>query len=143
MARIRQRSFGQVIRERRRQLDLTQADTARGIKTSTPYVGHLETNKRHPSNKTIARLAEVLGLDRRELFFLANPRALALLSPETKSTTIDSAWDDFRKNEHLRRVHNIASDEMKLLSQVSLLGGEPSAHDFIYILNTVRHAVGR
>jgi hypothetical protein len=84
----------------------------------------------------------VLGLDRRELFFLANPRALALLSPETKST-IDSAWDDFRKNEHLRRVHNIASDEMKLLSQVSLLGGEPSAHDFIYILNTVRHAVGR
>ena len=142
MARIRQRSFGQVIRERRRQLDLTQADTARGIKTSTPYVGHLESNKRHPSDKTIARLAEVLGLDRRELFFLANPRALALLSAETKST-IDSAWDDFRKNEHLRRVHNIASDEMKMLSQVSLLGGEPSAHDFIYILNTVRHAVGR
>jgi transcriptional regulator with XRE-family HTH domain len=142
MARTRQRSFGQVIRDRRRQLDLTQADTARGIKTSTPYVGHLETNKRHPSNKTIARLAEVLGLDRRELFFLANPRALALLSPETKSP-IDSAWNDFRKNEHLRRVHNIASDEMKMLSQVSLLGGEPSARDFIYILNTVRHAVGR
>ena len=142
MTRTRQRSFGQVIRERRRQLDLTQADTARGIKTSTPYVGHLESNKRHPSDKTIARLAEVLGLDRRELFFLANPRALALLSPEIKSTA-DSAWDDFRKNEHLRRVHNIASDEMKMLSQVSLLGGEPSAHDFIYILNTVRHAVGR
>ena len=141
MARTRERSFGQVIRERRRQLDLTQADTARGIKTSTPYVGHLESNKRHPSDKTIARLAEVLGLDRRELFFLANPRALVLLSPETKSTT--STWDDFRKNDHLRRVHNIASDEMKMLSQVSLLGGEPSAHDFIYILNTVRHAVGR
>ena len=84
----------------------------------------------------------MLGLDRRELFFLANPRALALLSPETKSKT-DSAWDDFRKDEHLRRVHNIASDEMKMLSQVSLLGGEPSARDFIYILNTVRHAVGR
>jgi transcriptional regulator with XRE-family HTH domain len=142
MARTRQRSFGQVIRERRRQLNLTQADTARGIKTSTPYVGHLESDKRHPSDKTVAPLADVLGLDRRELFFLANPRALALLSPETKSKT-DSAWDDFRRDEHLRRVHNIASDEMKMLSQVSLLGGEPSARDFIYILNTVRHAVGR
>jgi len=141
MARTRQRSFGQVIRERRRQLDLTQADTARGIKTSTPYVGHLESNKRHPSDKTIARLAEVLGLDRRELFFLANPRALALLSPETKSTT--STWDDFRKNDHLRRVHNIVSDEMEMLSQVELLGSVPSARDFIYILNSVRHAVGR
>src|ERR1700679_2897090 len=112
MARNKQRSFGQVIRERRRQLDLTQADTARGIKTSTPFVGHLESGKRRPSDKTLTRLAEVLGLDRRELFFLANPRALALLSPEPKSTT-DSAWDDFRKNERLRRVHNIASDEMK------------------------------
>jgi transcriptional regulator with XRE-family HTH domain len=142
MARTRARSFGQVIRERRRQLDLTQADTARGIKTSTPYIGHLESDKRHPSDKTVARLAAVLGLDRRELFFLANPRAMALLSPETKSTT-DSAWDDFRKNERLLRVHNIASDEMKMLSQVALLGGLPSARDFIYILNTVRHAVGR
>ena len=142
MARTRERSFGQVIRERRRQLDLTQEDTARGIKTSTPYVGHLESGKRHPSYRTVTRLAKVLRLDRRELFFLANPRALALLSPETKST-IDSAWDDFRKNEHLRRVHNIASDEMKMLSQVALLGGEPSARDFIYILNTVRHALGR
>jgi len=142
MARTRARSFGQVIRERRRQLDLTQADTARGIKTSTPYIGHLESDKRHPSDKIVTRLAKVLGLDRRELFFLANPRALALLSPETKST-IDSAWDDFRKNERLRRIHNIASDEMKMLSQVALLGGDPSARDFIFILNTVRHAVGR
>src|SRR5277367_2607104 len=93
MARTRARSFGQVIRERRRQLDLTQADTARGIKTSTPFVGHLESDKRHPSDKIVTRLAKVLGLDRRELFFLANPRALALLRPETKSTT-DSTWDD-------------------------------------------------
>jgi transcriptional regulator with XRE-family HTH domain len=142
MARTRKHSFGQVIRERRRQLDLTQEETARGIKTSAPYVGHLESGIRHPSDKTLTRLAEVLGLDRRELFFLANPRALALVSPDIKST-IDSTWDDFRKNEQLRRVHNIARDEMEILSRVALLGGVPAARDFIYILNTVRHAVGR
>jgi transcriptional regulator with XRE-family HTH domain len=142
MARNKHRSFGQVIRERRRQLDLTQEETARGIGKSTPYIGHLESGKRHPSNETLRRLAEVLGLDRRELFFLANPRARALLNPVNKLTT-DSAWDDFRKNEHLRRIHKIASDEMEMLSRVALLGGVPSARDFIYILNTVRHAVGR
>ena len=142
MARTGERSFGQVIRERRRQLDLTQEETARGIKTSTPYIGHLESGKRHPSDETLTRLAEVLGLDRRELFFLANPRAHALLSPESKSTT-DSTWNDFRKNEQLRRVHHIASDEMEMLSRVALVGNVPSARDFIYILNTVRHAVGR
>ncbi|MFZ2060057.1 MAG: helix-turn-helix transcriptional regulator [Candidatus Binatus sp.] len=142
MARNKQRSFGQVIRERRRQLDLTQEETARGIRTSTPYIGHLESGKRHPSDETLTRLAGVLGLDRRELFFLANPRAHALLSPESKSTT-DSTWNDFRKNDQLRRVHKITSDEMEMLSQVALLGDVPSARDFIHILNTVRHTVGR
>jgi transcriptional regulator with XRE-family HTH domain len=142
MAHIKERSFGQVIRERRRQLDLTQEEVARRIKTSTPYVGHLESGKRHPSDKVLTRLAEVLGLGRRELFFLANPRAQALLSPETESAA-DSAWDNFKKNEQLRRVHNIAVDEMEILSRVALLGDVRSARDFIYILNTVRHAVGR
>jgi len=57
-----QRNFGQILRERRRKLDLTQQEVARRIKTSTPYVGHLEAGKRHPSDKIIGRLAEVLGL---------------------------------------------------------------------------------
>ena len=142
MARIKERNFGHIIRERRRQLDLTQEEVARRVKTSTPYVGHLESGKRHPSDKIVTRLAEVLGLDRRELFFLANPRAHALLSPEVSSTD-DSAWDDFRKNDQMRRVHNITNDEMEMLSRVALLGDVRSARDFIYILNTVRHAVAK
>jgi transcriptional regulator with XRE-family HTH domain len=142
MARSKERSFGQVIRERRRQLDLTQEEIASRIKTSTPYVGHLESSKRHPSDKIVTRLAEVLGLDRRELFFLANPRAQALLSEESASSPA-SAWEDFKKNEQMRRIHNITGDEMEMLSRVALLGDVRSSRDFIYILNTVRHAVGR
>jgi transcriptional regulator with XRE-family HTH domain len=142
MARSKQRSFGQVIRERRRQLDLTQEEVARRIKTSTPYVGHLESGKRHPSDKIVTRLAEVLGLDRRELFFLANPRAQELLSPEPEQDA-SSAWEDFKRNEQLRHIHNINEDEMEMLSRVALLGAVRSPRDFIYILNTVRHAVGR
>ena len=64
MSRKKESPFGQVIRERRRQL-------ARRIKTSTPYIGHLEGGKRHPSERIVSRLAEVLGLERRELFLLA------------------------------------------------------------------------
>jgi transcriptional regulator with XRE-family HTH domain len=142
MARSKERNFGQIIRERRRQLDLTQEEVAHRIKTSTPYVGHLESGKRHPSDKILTRLAEVLGLDRRELFFLANPRAHALLSQATESTQ-ESAWEDFKKNEQMRRIHNITGDEMEMLSRVALLGDVRSSRDFIYILNTVRHAVSR
>jgi len=142
MARIKERSFGQIIRDRRRQLDLTQEEVARRIKTSTPYVGHLESGKRHPSDKIVTRLAEVLGLDRREMFFLANPRTQELFSP-VAATEASSAWDDFRRNDQLRRIHNVTSEEMEMLSRVALLGEVRSTRDFIYILQTVRHAVGK
>src|SRR6266403_4066479 len=140
MPRSKERNFGQVIRERRRQLDLTQEEVAHRIKTSTPYVGHLESGKRHPSDKIVARLAEVLGLDNRELFFLANPRAQALLSAEPERAE-GSALEQFRKTDQLRRIHNVSNDEMNMLSQVALLGEIRSSRDLIYILNTVRHAV--
>ena len=139
----RNATFGQVIRERRRQLDLTQEEVARRIKTSTPYVGHLESGKRHPSDKILTRLAEVLGLDRRELFFLANPRAQALLTPRGRDLPPNRRGKISSSNEQLRRVHNVTGGEMEMLSRVALLGDVRSTRDFIYILNTVRHAVGR
>ncbi|MGH7933896.1 MAG: helix-turn-helix domain-containing protein [Candidatus Binataceae bacterium] len=140
MARRKERTFGHVIRERRRQLDLTQQEVARQIKTSTPYVGHLESGKRHPSDKVLSRVAEALGLDQRELFFLANPRAVELLRPSNGKKK--SAWEEFRKDERVRRAYNITPAEMGMLSQVALMGEIISTRDFIYILNTVRHALG-
>src|SRR6202050_4741926 len=142
MARSKERTFGQVIRERRRQLDLPQEEIARRIKTSTPYVGHLESGKRHPSDKIVMRLAEVLGLVRCVFFFLANTRALVLLAPREEPVD-NSAWEDFRKNEQIRRLHNINNEEMEALSRVALLGEVRSQRDFVYILTTIRQALGR
>jgi len=142
VTRRKERTFGQVIRERRRQLDLTQQEVGRRIKTSTPYVGHLESGKRHPSDKVLSRLAEVLALDRRELFFLANPGTVELLKSEDGSGK-RSAWEEFRRNERLRRSLSITSDEMDVLSRVAAMGEIGSPREFIYVLNTVRHALGR
>jgi hypothetical protein len=104
----------------------------------------LESSKRHPSDLVVTRLAEVLGLDNRRLFFLANPCTEVFLSarPERAEGSV-STLDQFRKNEQLRRIHNVSNDEMNMLSQVALLGEIQSPRDLIYILNTVRHVVGR
>jgi transcriptional regulator with XRE-family HTH domain len=142
--RVKEPSFGDVLRRRRRDLDLTQEEVAARVKTSTPYVGHLESGKRHPSDKIVTRLAEALGLDRRELFFLANPHTEALIStPQETDVASVSAWEQFRRNEQLRRINNVTSGEMEMLSRVALLGDVQSPRDLIYILNTVRHAVGK
>jgi hypothetical protein len=87
-------------------------------------------------------LADVLGLDRSELFFLANPRTVALLRPD-KSNSETSAWEEFRKDERIHRTHNIRPDEMEMLSTVALMGQISSPRDFIYILQTIRQALGR
>lgn len=142
MAKTRGLTFGQVIRDRRRQLDLTQEEVASRINTSTPYVGHLESGKRHPSDKIVTRLADVLGLERRELYFLANPGARELLHTRTSPSTA-STWESFRKDDRLRRIHAISPEEMEMLSRVALMGDVRSERDFIYILNSIRQALGR
>jgi transcriptional regulator with XRE-family HTH domain len=134
--------FGNTIRERRRQLDLTQEDVARRIGTSVPYIGHLEAGKRHPSEKVVLKLAKVLGLDARELFFLANPETKVLVSPKPGSGEA-SAWEMFSKDTKLRKVYNISDPEMQVLSQVGMMGAVRSPRDFIFILNTIRHALAK
>ncbi len=133
--------FGQMIRDRRRQLELTQEELARRIKTSTPYIGHIESGKRRPSDAILTRIADVLGFDRRELFFMANPNARALLTPKSKPAE-NSAWEEFRNDQQAHQVHQINPREFDMLSQVALMGDVRSSRDFIYILNTIRQALG-
>ena len=134
MAKIGVRTFANVIRERRRHLDLTQEEVARRIDTSVPYVGLLEAGRRHPSAKVVTKLADVLGL--------ANPTAKNLVSPPVDSNT-PSAWAAFSEDENMRRIHSITDREMETLSQVALMGDVRSSRDFVFILNTIRQALGK
>jgi transcriptional regulator with XRE-family HTH domain len=135
-------SFATVIRDRRRQLDLTQEEVARRIGTSVPYIGHLEAAKRHPSEKIVIKLATVLGLEPRELYLTANPEIGPLISHGEKADE-GSAWTTFAGDRNLRNIHNITEKEMQILSEVAMMGDVRSPRDFIFILNTIRHALGR
>lgn len=88
MPRTKERTFGRVVRERRRQLDLTHEEVAERVKTSSQYVKHLESGRRHPSDKILTRIADALGLDRLELFLLAHPRAQPILDPNLQEPRV-------------------------------------------------------
>jgi transcriptional regulator with XRE-family HTH domain len=141
MAGAKTGSFGRVIRERRRQLDLTQEEVAQRIQTSFPYIGHLEAGKRHPSRQVVVKLADALGLDVRHLFLLANPKVGSFFS-EQRDSGGTPAWNAFVKDVTLRKIHNITDQEMETLSQVAKMGEVRAPRDFIFILNTTRHALG-
>ncbi|HEV3114981.1 MAG TPA: helix-turn-helix domain-containing protein [Candidatus Binataceae bacterium] len=141
MAEPKTRSFGRIIRDRRRQLDLTQVEVAHLIDTSVAYVGHLEASRRHPSRKVVVKLSDALGLDARDLFLLANPKVGFLISEHQKSDG-NSAWDAFNKDKKLRKIHKITDQEMGALSELAMMGVR-GPRDFIFILNTIRQALGR
>ena len=142
-SRNKENAFAQRIRARRRGLDITQEEVARRIGTSTPYVGHLESGKRHPSEKIVVKLADILGIDRAELFLLANPQAEAIISESGKASSDTSAWNEFRQDGRLQRLHNITSEELSVLSRLALMGNVRSSRDFLFVLNTIRQAIGR
>jgi transcriptional regulator with XRE-family HTH domain len=139
MTNMNKSTFGEIVRKVRRDLNWTQDDLAQKVQVSTPYIGHLESGKRHPSAKIIERLADTLGLDRRELFFEANPRTQSYLDPPPANAN-ESAWEQLNKDVNLRRQNDISADEMEMLSGIQMAGQVKSVRDFIHILNTVRQA---
>lgn len=142
MADANTQSFGWVIRERRRQLDLTQEEVAQRIKMTGSYITHLEAGIRHPSRKVVVKLSDALQLDACELFLLANPKVRSLISEQQKSDGA-SAWDAFVEDKKARKIHNIADQEMETLSRVARMGEVQGPRDFIFVLNSIRQALGR
>jgi transcriptional regulator with XRE-family HTH domain len=142
MADAKTRSFGRIIRERRHRLNLTQEEVARRIKTSVPYIGHLEAGKRHPSRQVVVKLSDALGFDAGDLFLLANPKVGPLIFEQPKSDQTP-AWDAFVKDLRLRKIHNITNQEMENLSLVAKMGELRDPRDFIFILNAIRQALGQ
>jgi len=49
-----------------------------------------------------------------------------------------AAWEEFCKDEQLRKTHKIKPEEIELLREMALLGNVRSKADFIFILNVVR-----
>jgi len=83
-----------------------------------------------------------MGLDVRELFFLANPGTRVLVSQEPSSTG-PSAWQAFASDQNLRKLQNITEQEMETLSRVAMMGDVRSPRDFIFILNAIRQALSK
>jgi len=135
-------NFGPILRARRCALHLTQEQLAQRLGVSSPYIGHLESEKRKPSNEVIGRLAKVLGLDPTELLFLVRP-AVGELIGAADTSKASSAWQEFAGDLQRQGIHKIEADEMEALTRVAAMGNVGSARDFVHILTVIRTALGR
>jgi hypothetical protein len=49
----------------------------------------------------------------------------------------------FAKDGSIRKLHDISDQEVHTLSRVARMGEVRSSRDFVFILNTIRHALGQ
>lgn len=133
------RTFGSVLKERRRHLGMTQAQVAGRVGCRPNYIGYLESGARRPSQKLLFRLAKALGLDAGELFFLANPAVRQVMTAaEMPSQDAEQAFFTSRA---LHTRHGITKQELNALSAIANLGKIRSVRDFLHILQAIRQAL--
>ncbi len=136
------KTLGEAIKRGRDALLMTQRELAEKVGVRASHIAYIENGQRGPSLPLLRRIADTLGLDRRELLFLSHPEARILvgsLGDESGSKTKD-AWRKFVSNHALIKRHNITRGELRILKQVSLLQKVSYASHFIFILNAIRQA---
>jgi transcriptional regulator with XRE-family HTH domain len=131
--------LGELLKVRRDGLGLTQRSLAQKLGVEASHVAFMESGRRKPSLKLVARIADTLGLDRQDLLFLAHPEAEALVAKEkeTQKKTAPS-WQRFIKNHKLLAYYQVTKRELNALEQLSLLGTVHSAREFLAILTLIR-----
>ena len=125
----RTRNLGEFLKARREGLGLTQRSLAQKLGVEASHVAFIESGRRKPSLKLVARIADTLGLDRQEVLLLAHPEVSVLLSrtesePRPKPPL---SWQRFTKNSALLARCHVTKPELQVLEHLTLLGTAISA----------------
>lgn len=133
--------FGDTVRTRRNALEMTQDQVAEQVGVKPHYIGYLERGMRKPSDEICVRIADVLGLDRQEVFFLANPHLREILSPPTAPER--TSWEIFSSDRQLHKRQRITDAEIEVLEGIGRLGDVVDVRDYLFILRVIRQAIAR
>src|ERR1022692_2898991 len=141
---MNKKTLGQVVKEARDALRLTQRGLAEIVDVKASHIAYIENNRRKPSLSLLRRLVEALGLHRREVLFLAHPEAKYLMDDSTipGNTKAGDAWKQFASNHAMLRRHNVSPAELRVLKQVSQLQQVSHPRHFLFVLNSIRQAGG-
>src|SRR5260370_33835566 len=108
------KNLGELLKARREGLGLTQRSLALKVGVEASHIAFIESGRRKPSLKLVARIADTLGVDRQELLVLAHPEAKALLAEpqfETSRKTAPS-WQRFIKDHALLARYHVTQREL-------------------------------
>lgn len=134
-------SLAAILKERRSALELTQQSLAQKLGVRASHIALLENGRRRPSLGLVARLANALDVDGRELLELAYPEIRALVSPIPKRRTkLNRSWQRLINNTALLASYRVTRQELEVLEHLGVLGGKLTVKRLLAILLLVRDA---
>jgi putative transcriptional regulator len=137
----RRNALGQLIKQKRKELALTQRELAKKLGVEASHVAYLEGGKRNPSLSLMARLEQALGISRQQIFLLSHPEAASVVNASVRAPQREPRGDDWRKFVNDRafvKRHRITPRELRAFKELSLLGYILSRHQLLAILTMIR-----
>jgi transcriptional regulator with XRE-family HTH domain len=139
-----QPTLGRVLRNRREEMGLSQYELALKLGIEAGHIAQLESDRgARPSFQLLSRAANVLGLDKDRLFQLTETGVKSIsgarkVVPHPKDN--GQVFAAFAHNRALLARYNVKPQELKALSQVSLMGKVTGTEALLFILDAIRKA---
>jgi len=133
--------LGRLIKQKRKELGLTQRALADQLGVEASHVAYLESGKRKPSLTLMARLAEALGVSRQQIFLLSHPEAAEVVNRRDRVPSGERSADRWRQlvtDRAFVKRHRITRRELQAFKGLSLLGYVLSRHQLLAILTMIR-----
>lgn len=138
---MKKKTLGEIVKQRRQTLALTQRELAARLGVKGSHVAYLESGRRKPSLTLLKQLAEVLELDQQQLFLLAHPEAKSLLTSSAQPAPAEDpakSWQRFANDRTMQARYHITPREIQALKHLSLLGYVLTQREFLAVLSLIR-----
>jgi len=136
-------TFGQILFRRRKELRLTQSQLARQIGVQPNYIVYLEKGERRPSDRTVRKVADALGLDRGEMYLAANPQIREFLEVNDDNQVDREELPDglqaLLEDIELSAQMGITDDEVALVQHVRFAGRSTTKQQYLSLILNIRY----
>jgi transcriptional regulator with XRE-family HTH domain len=139
--RPKRNPLGQLIKQKRKELAITQRALAEKLGVESSHVAYLESGQRKPSLMLMAELEAALGISRQKIFLLAHPEAAVIVNPIDRSPLREGPADVWRRLRTDRAFiirHRMNRRELQAFEQLSRLGYVLSRYQVLAILTMIR-----
>lgn len=135
-------TFGTMVLRRRKELGLTQSDLAQRVGVQPNYIVYLEKGERKPSDRTVLKMADALGIDRADLYLAANPELRDFLKISDRNEVVLSDMPaglaELAGDAELRTRLKITDDEIASVAGVHMRGRVTTASQYLTLILNMR-----